>query len=180
MGLAAELHLPAAERSLLGRSPVGRSIRWFAATRGGARISALLLSRLDRAALALTGGRFTIANGPGGVPTLFLTTRGARSGQPRTVQLIAVPAGDDLAVIGSNFGGRDHPAWVHNLTADPRAVAGYRDRRVEVIARELTGLEAEPVWAAARALNRGFTTYPGLAGSREIRVFRLEPVSRPG
>jgi deazaflavin-dependent oxidoreductase (nitroreductase family) len=170
MGLAAELalHQP-------GRSPVGRAIRWFAGSRFGAWCLAPTLRHLDRAAHRLTGGRTTISDALGGVPTLFLTTTGARSGQPRTAQLIAVPAGPHLAVIGSNFGRAAQPGWVANLVADPRATASYRDRSRPVVARELTGAEAEPVWAAGRALHHGFGTYQAMATNRTIRIFLLEP-----
>jgi deazaflavin-dependent oxidoreductase (nitroreductase family) len=168
MGLAGELaiHPP-------GRSPLGRAIRWFAGTRAGARCLSPTLRHLDRWTLRLTRGRTTVSDGLGGVPTLFLTTTGARSGQPRTSQLIAVPAGEDLAVIGSNFGRAAQPGWVANLTADPTATATYRGRSLPVRARELTGAEAEQVWTAARALHSGFATYPAMTAGRVIRVFLL-------
>jgi deazaflavin-dependent oxidoreductase (nitroreductase family) len=174
MGLAAELDINQGRRSFLGAG-----IRWFATTGIGNRVSSRLLPYLDRGARRISGGRYTVSGELAGVPTLFLTTRGARSGQPRTVQLVAIRVGDDLAVIGSNFGERQHPGWVHNLIAEPRARAGYRDRRVEVVARELSGVEAEAVWALGRALNPGFAKYPKLAGKRRIRVFRLEPGLSP-
>jgi hypothetical protein len=57
----------------------------------------------------------------------------------------------------------------------PARVAAYRERRVEVIAHELTGAEAEQVWADARALNHGFATYPAMTAGRTIQVFLLKP-----
>jgi len=163
-----------------GRSPAGRAIRWTAGTTPGAWVLARTLRHLDRATLALTRGRITVSDGLAGVPSVFLTTTGARTGQPRTTQLVAVPFGDDdLAVIGSNFGHRSkHPGWVHNLAADPHCTAGYGERRAPVVAREVTGAEAEQVWASGRAVYRGFATYPAMAGERQIRVFVLEPAAR--
>jgi deazaflavin-dependent oxidoreductase (nitroreductase family) len=158
----------------LGRSLPARGIRWFAGSKVGAWTLAPTLRHVDRGMLWLTRGRMTVSNGPAGTPTLFLTTTGARSGQARTAQLIAVPAGADLAVIGSNFGRAATPGWVANLMADPRCTASYRDRSVQVVARELTGAEADQVWAEARQLYRGFSTYPAMAANRTIRVFRLE------
>jgi deazaflavin-dependent oxidoreductase (nitroreductase family) len=158
-------------------SPLARSVRWVTSTRLGARSLAGILPHLDRWVLRLSGGRTTVSNALGGVPTLFLTTTGARSGQPRTAHLIAVPSGGDFAVIGSNFGRAAHPGWVANLTADPRATATSRGRSVPVIARELTGAEADQVWAAGRRLHRGFATYPAMATARTIRVFLLELAS---
>lgn len=167
--LAAELRLRP-----LGRSPVARGIRWFAGSRFGAWLLAPTLRHLDRGMLWLTRGRTTFSNGLAGTPTLFLTTTGARTGRPRTAQLIAVRAGADLAVIGSNFGRAAAPGWVANLLADPSATASYRDRSARVRARELTGAEAEAVWAAGRRLYRGFSTYPAMAAGRPIRVFVLD------
>jgi deazaflavin-dependent oxidoreductase (nitroreductase family) len=158
----------------LGQSVLARAIRWFAGSRFGAWALSPTLRHLDRGMLWLTRGRMTLANGLSGTPTLFLTTTGARSGQARTSQLIAVPAGADLAVIGSNFGRAAAPGWVANLTAEPRCTASYRDRSVQVVARELTGAEADLVWAEGRRLYRGFSTYPAMAANRTIRVFRLE------
>jgi deazaflavin-dependent oxidoreductase (nitroreductase family) len=170
MGLAAELAVRP-----LGRAPWARGIRWFAGSRFGAWALSPTLRHLDQGMLWLTRNRMSISNGLAGTPTLFLTTTGARSGLARTAQLIAVPAGADLAVIGSNFGRAAQPGWVANLQADPRATASYRDRRVEVIARELTGDEASAVWQAGRELYRGFSTYPSMAPARTIRVFLLSP-----
>jgi deazaflavin-dependent oxidoreductase (nitroreductase family) len=158
----------------LGRSPIARGIRWFAGSRVGAWSLSPTLRHLDRWLLRASGGRTTFSDWVGGVPTLFLTTTGARSGLARTSQLIAVPAGADLAVIGSNFGRAKRPGWVANLSADPRATVSYRGRRAQVLARELTGAEAEQVWAAARERYRGFATYPAMAADRTIRIFRLE------
>jgi len=158
----------------VGRSPIARGVRWYAGSRFGAWSLSRTLRHLDRGLLWASGGRTTFSDAAGGVPTLFLTTTGARSGLPRTAQLIAVPAGDDLAVIGSNFGRATPPGWVANLTADPRATVAFRGRTAAVVARELTGVEADQVWATARDLNRGFATYPAMVTGRTIRVFRLE------
>jgi len=175
MSLSVELRVCSASES-----PLARSVRWFTSTRLGARSLSGTLPYLDRWMLRISGGRTTVSNVLGGVPTLFLTTTGARSGQPRTAQLIAVPAGGDFAVIGSNFGRAAQPGWVANLAADPRATASCRGRSVPVVARELTGAEADQVWAAGRRLHRGFATYPAMATARTIRVFLLESASTSG
>ena len=51
----------------------------------------------------------------------MLTTKGAKSGEPRTVAVYGIPHPDGLALIASNFGGAKHPAWYHNLKANPEA-----------------------------------------------------------
>jgi deazaflavin-dependent oxidoreductase (nitroreductase family) len=159
----------------VSRSPLARSIRWFAGTRFGAATLSRTLRHLDRWALAASRGRMTFSDLFGGVPTIFLTTTGARTGLARTAQLAAVPVATDLAVIGSNFGRSSHPAWVANLLADPHATVRHGSRTVPVTAHEATGAEAERVWAAALEVHPGFANYPAMTPGRTIRVFLLKP-----
>ncbi len=170
MGIAADLGVIP-----LGRSPVARAVRHLASTGPGARVFSRLVPLLDTAFLRASSGRATASEWVAGLPTVHLTTTGARSGQPRTVSLAAVVVGDDLAVIGSNWGRSRHPAWVHNLTAHAEAEVARAGRRVPVSAVEATGAEAERIWQAARQLYRGFSTYPQRTGGRRIRVFVLHP-----
>jgi deazaflavin-dependent oxidoreductase (nitroreductase family) len=50
---------------------------------------------------------------------LLLTTTGARTGQRRAVPLTYVLDGDRYIVTAGNAGSDRHPAWYHNLTANP-------------------------------------------------------------
>ena len=81
-----------------------------------------------------------------GLPVVMLTTTGARTGQQRTLPVIAVPDGDNLVVIASNWGQRRHPAWYHNLRAHPEATVtvGGVSRRVR--AHEAVGEERDRLW----------------------------------
>ncbi|WP_405619765.1 nitroreductase family deazaflavin-dependent oxidoreductase [Streptomyces sp. NBC_01511] len=56
-----------------------------------------------------------------GAKIVLITTRGAKSGEPRTVPTLffAQPDGS-LLVFGSNGGADTHPAWYHNVRAHPR------------------------------------------------------------
>ncbi len=70
------------------------------------------------------------AVGPGllaGLPVIMLTTTGAKSGLPRPMPLVGIPMGDDVAVIGSNYGQERTPGWVHNLLANPAATVDYHE-----------------------------------------------------
>lgn len=51
---------------------------------------------------------------------LLLHTTGARSGEPRVSPLAYQSDGDRLFVVASAAGADRHPAWFHNLRADPR------------------------------------------------------------
>ena len=50
---------------------------------------------------------------------LLLTTTGARTGQRRAVPLTYLPDGDRYIVTAGNAGSDRHPAWYHNLAANP-------------------------------------------------------------
>jgi deazaflavin-dependent oxidoreductase (nitroreductase family) len=50
---------------------------------------------------------------------LLLTTTGARTGQRRAVPLTYVPDGDRYIITAGNAGSDRHPAWYHNLMANP-------------------------------------------------------------
>ena len=70
--------------------------------------------------------------------TITLTTRGARSGLTRPVVLYAWPDADRLVIVGSSGGSVRHPAWVHNLRADPRVSVQRGQQTQEMTAREVT------------------------------------------
>jgi deazaflavin-dependent oxidoreductase (nitroreductase family) len=65
-------------------------------------------------------GRF-VNQATGGVPELLLTTRGRRSGKPRTVPLGHLRDGEVVIVAGTNGGLPAFPSWIYNLRADPEA-----------------------------------------------------------
>ncbi len=58
------------------------------------------------------------AGGSGIFPTLLLTTRGRRSGEPRMLPLIYGESDSDYVIIGSKGGFPSHPAWYLNLVEE--------------------------------------------------------------
>ncbi len=111
-----------------------------------------------------------------GFPALVLTTRGARSGQPRTVPLGGFPDGDDAwLVVASAGGAATHPAWFLNMVRHPDAIdVEIGHRRFRAAATSLTGA------ARAAALERIAAIAPRYAGyqrktDREIPIVRLTP-----
>src|SRR5438132_10738080 len=72
---------------------------------------------------------------------LILTTRGRRSGEPRTVVVGYGREGDRFVVIASNNGAPGAPAWYHNLQARPDATVEIEGE--EFVARASTIPEAE-------------------------------------
>lgn len=157
------------------RNALQRGVVRFAATPSVSWFSARVLPILDRQVLKLTGGRTSLSEIAAGTPVIALTTRGARSGEPRTILLLGVPVGDALALIGTNFAEGRTPSWVHNLRVDPRATVRYRRAQIAVTAREVTGAEYERVFAAAALVYTGYGAYRARLTGRVPRVFVLHP-----
>lgn len=157
--------------------PANRLQNALQRTAAHGRVSSTLqrtLHPLDKAVRRVSGGRHTAASLITGIPVIALTTTGAKTGRLRTTPLMGTPMGDSLIVIGSNFGTQATPGWVHNLEANPRATATYRDRHVGVVARRTSNRETDRAFEAAAAIYAAFPAYRTRAAHREIRVFALE------
>ena len=154
-------------------NPIQRGLRRLIATAPMAWALAHTIHHLDRTVLSLSGGRTTAAALFTGLPIIGLTTVGARSGQPRTVPLVGIPDGDRLILIASNWGQAKHPAWYHNLRANPRVTVTHAGRSETYLAREVSGEERERCWLQAVKLYPGYRNYAARAG-REIPVVVLE------
>ena len=151
-----------------------RATRRLIATRPVTWLLARGMHRLDGAALRLSGGRTTASALFTGLPLITLTTTGAKSGQPRRVPLVAIPDGARLILIASNWGQARHPAWLHNIRANPAVLVSRGEHQSRpYVARELAGAERAAAWARAVALYPGYAGYAARAG-REIGVVVLE------
>ncbi|CAL9480937.1 hypothetical protein SUDANB95_03016 [Actinosynnema sp. ALI-1.44] len=111
-----------------------------------------------------------------GARLVLLTTTGARSGRPHTVPLAYLPDGDRILVIGSAAGADRHPAWYHNLLADPKATVEDGVFTYEAKATVLRGPERDAVFARAVEADAGWGEYQAKT-SRVIPVVALEQVA---
>jgi deazaflavin-dependent oxidoreductase (nitroreductase family) len=155
-------------------NPAQRLVQRFASTRPGAWVFSRTARHLDDVVGRLTRGRTSAPEIVAGLPVLDVTTTGRRSGQRRTSHLIAVPIGDTLALLGTNFGQRNTPAWALNLEADPRASVTHRGRTLEVVARPATEDEHAAVLAGSAAVYGGYLKYQARIAHRRLRIFVLE------
>lgn len=64
-----------------------------------------------------SGGR--IGSRIRGKDLVLLTTKGRKTGAPRTVPLVSFVDGADRLVVASKGGSPEHPAWFLNLRANP-------------------------------------------------------------
>ena len=169
MGLATDLdyrHRPA--------NAFQRVVQGFGSSRAGAWVFSRTLRHLDTAVARVSGGRQSAPQLLAGLPVLDLTTTGRRSGRPRTSHLISIPVGDDLALLGTNFGQPATPAWVLNLEADPHASVTYRDRTLPVVARPATDAERAAVLERSRGIYGGYEKYQQRISGRRVRIFVVE------
>jgi deazaflavin-dependent oxidoreductase (nitroreductase family) len=151
-----------------------RAIRRFAASGPGSWLLSRLLDPLDRLTFRATRGRHLTSSLLSALPVAMVTTTGARSGQRRTVPLLALPTDDGLAVIGSNYGKPKHPAWRHNLRAHPDGEVDVAGERWSFRAVEVDDERRERIWQTALRTYPGFSAYARRAAPRRISVFLLE------
>jgi deazaflavin-dependent oxidoreductase (nitroreductase family) len=145
---------------------------WLTSTVPGVFVLRHVFTPLDRTALRLTGGRWSLA--PRAVPELVLTTRGRRTGRPRSTPVLYLRDGDRYVVVASNYGRQRHPAWSSNLLATPEAMIQIGSRREDVTARRASPVEFERYWPRLVAMWPGWRTYRRMT-DREFRMFVLKP-----
>lgn len=146
----------------------------FGSTPIGAKSFALSLRHLDGVVRKLTKGERSASSILGGLPVLDITTTGRRSGARRTTKLIAIPYSDTLALLGTNFGGKKTPAWVHNLEADPHLTVSYRGATVEAVAVKADAEQQAEVLRRSESIYPGYREYQKRITGRTLRIFILQ------
>lgn len=74
-------------------------------------------------------------------PLILLTTKEAKSGQPRVYPLMAVPYEDDYVAVASKGGAPENPLWYHNVLAHPDVTVEAGTEKFAATARLLEGGE---------------------------------------
>ena len=150
-----------------------RALRVVASSRPGAWLFSRSMPHIDRLLLRLTHGRIALPRIAAGIPVMTVTTTGAKSGRRRPAPLLGIPHGDDLAIIGTQFGQPGTPGWYYNLKVDPSAEVTYRDKSVQVAAREAEGDEWGVIWDRARRFYAGYDAYAERIRGRPIHIMVL-------
>jgi len=149
-----------------------KALQAFAQTRLGGVLFITVFPEIDRRLLPLTRGRMSTGLGQ---PVVLLHVRGAKSGVERTVPLLATKNGDEIVLIASKAGAKKHPAWFHNVRANPDVEVTLRGARVPMRATIAEGEERERLWAMALDNYSGYARYQQRAGGRTIPVVALRP-----
>ena len=121
-------------------------------------------------------GRLT--DGPfAGRQVLVLTTTGAQSGEKREAPLVYSRDGDDIVIVASKSGAPSHPAWYHNIVANPRVTIEVDGARIEANARIAEGDERRRLYDQHAKLHQSFAEYEAKTGGRVIPVIVLKRVT---
>ncbi|OBF59202.1 deazaflavin-dependent nitroreductase [Mycobacterium sp. 852002-53434_SCH5985345] len=122
-----------------------------------------------RAKAGKVGGRFE------GNELLLLTTKGAKSGEPRVAPLVVFRIDGKLLIV-AGYGGADvNPGWVHNLRANPRARVEVASDSFDVVAHELDSSERQAIIPKINATVPAFAfaNYQSKT-TRTIPIFELQ------
>jgi deazaflavin-dependent oxidoreductase (nitroreductase family) len=111
----------------------------------------------------------------GGSKILLLTTKGRKSGEPRTTPLIYENAGDAYVIVASKGGAPEHPGWYANLAKTPEVELQVRDEVFPAHARVADGEERERLWKLAAQQWPAYDDYAKTT-DREIPVVVLDRV----
>ncbi|MGW4368941.1 nitroreductase family deazaflavin-dependent oxidoreductase [Nocardia takedensis] len=152
-------------------NPLPQVARWLGGQPWVMR-SAPVVVPTERVLRRITGGRVGLLD-IAGVPSLRLTVAGRETGVPRETSLLYVPRGEDILLIGSNWGSPRHPVWSTNLRAADRALVRVRGETFPVQVTELVGEDRDHAWAHAVRSWPGYRMESRLAGGRVFRIFEL-------
>jgi deazaflavin-dependent oxidoreductase (nitroreductase family) len=111
-------------------------------------------------------------------PIVLVTTRGATTGEERTVTLGGFADGDgSWLVVASAAGAARHPAWFNNMVKHPDDIwLEVGSRKMKVSGESLTGSEREDALRRIAAISARYGTYPSKT-DREIPIVRLTRIS---
>lgn len=157
----------------------------FAKTKLGGWFAVNVANPIDKRLLRWSKGKVGLFLGQ---PVGLLHHTGAKSGVARETPLLyitvpgtatataAATGAEQVVIVASNVGSTKHPAWFHNVKANPDVRFMQRSGTTDARrAREATGEEYDALWPKVNDLYGGYETYKERAGSRHIPIVVLEP-----
>jgi deazaflavin-dependent oxidoreductase (nitroreductase family) len=129
-------------------------------------------TKVDPLLMRASGGRLKSTFN---APTVLLTHTGAKSGQQRSTPIAYFTEGDDVVLIASRGGHRNHPAWYHNVVANPEVELWTKGGGGRYRAKEAESAQRQRLWDLATDFYPGFARYQERAGDRVIPVVVCTP-----
>lgn len=133
---------------------------WNQVTKANVRLWRLTRGRL--------GGRYD------GAPMCVLHHRGARTGEKRETPLVYLADGERVVIVASMGGIPKHPAWFHNVKANPDVEIETRGRRRRMRARVTDEGERAELWPRLLEMWPAWEAYQART-ERQIPVVVCEP-----
>jgi|tagenome__1003787_1003787.scaffolds.fasta_scaffold20874745_1 deazaflavin-dependent oxidoreductase (nitroreductase family) len=158
-------------RSQSEKTRLDRVLQAFAQTRVGGWLFIHVLPRIDRPLLRLSRGRLSTGAGQ---TYVLLHALGARSGIERTTPLLGTKFGDAILLVASKAGAPQHPAWFHNVRANPDVSVTVDGERRAMRARVAGREERDRLWAVVCDHYSGYAAYQSRTHGRVIPVVVLE------
>ena len=132
-----------------------------------------VMNGVHRVVLAVSFGH--LGWSAAGMPVLELTTKGRKSGQPRSVMLTSPWQEDDsIAIVASRGGDDQSPAWYLNLRDDPNVEVTMRGTKRPMHAHIADAGERARLWPLITAEHENYAGYQTKT-DREIPVVLLQP-----
>ena len=112
-----------------------------------------------------------------GMPVVELTTRGRKTGLPRSVMLTSQrQEGETIVLVASRGGADAHPDWLLNVRANPEVTVAFRGAAAQPMrARVASPEERARLWPLVVADHPNYAEYQEKT-DREIPVVVLERV----
>ena len=151
-----------------------RIILNMAATRPGMGVFYLYVRLIDIPISRLTKGAFIPSANWNIMPIIYLTTTGVKSGIPRSIPVLCIPDGENLILVGSNWGNPKNPSWAYNLRKHPQTQLRKGKMVKYFSARELRGDERSAYWQKAVTFYPPYVSYEQHS-NRSLPIFLLEP-----
>ena len=152
------------------RGRVYRASVRFGRSRAGQFVARHIARHTDPHLFRLTRGRVNM----GAIINAPLVSTGAKSGQPREVQLTYFHDGPDVILLASNYGGTKHPQWYHNLKANSDCEFGGESFFASQVPTRTT---THGCTTSQSRSTPGYSDYRAKTGAagRQIPIFRLRP-----
>jgi deazaflavin-dependent oxidoreductase (nitroreductase family) len=127
-------------------------------------------------AIESSGGTDGVTFADTGLAVIVVTSVGNKSGKLRKNPLMRVEHDGKYAAVASVGGMPKNPVWYYNVVANPHVEVQDGTKKMDMVAREVTGEEKATWW------ERAVAAYPDYQVSQDstdrvIPVFVLEPMS---
>lgn len=113
-----------------------------------------------------------------GRQVLLLTTKGSKTGEPRTTPLVYTMDGDRIVIVASMGGAPVHPYWFNNLVANPIVTVELGRAKFRARATVASAAERRRLYDQHAERHPSFKDYERKT-TREIPVVLLDRIADP-